>query len=253
MALIGKFAFNIDRLTIHSTLLVHVQQSLFSLPNLSTNSLNRLTCQYEQLQIVVINEISFVGVKMLHVIDNRLRSIKHIQNKFFGDVDVIMIGDFYQAPFINGNWIFQNIKDNVNALTPKNLQTYVQRHELNKAMQQSNMVFIQTLNKFFTATKNKKDIQFINSICNHQPPNFFTNPFLFYTNKLMQKYNEHMFTNTLGPTFIFKAMDINHQSCSPFYKLSNDLSKIVGLHFTIQRKICWLNYVFITMQCLMVL
>ncbi len=52
----------------------------------------------------------------------------------------------------------------------------------------------------------------------------------------MQKHNENVFTNTLGPTFIFKAMDINHQSCPPSYKLSNDLSKIVGLHFTIHIK-----------------
>jgi hypothetical protein len=44
MALIGKFAFNIDNLTIHSTLNILVQQSLFSLPNLSLDSLNRLTC-----------------------------------------------------------------------------------------------------------------------------------------------------------------------------------------------------------------
>jgi len=36
--------------------------------------------------------------------------------------------------------------------------------------------------------------------------------------------------------FTFKAMDINHQSCTPSYKLSNDLSKNVGLHFTINIK-----------------
>jgi hypothetical protein len=54
--------------------------------------------------------------------------------------------------------------------------------------------------------------------------------------------------------FIFKAMDINHQSCPPFYKLSNYPNKIVGLHFTICIKnICWLNYVFVIMQHLMVL
>jgi hypothetical protein len=29
-----------------------------------------------------------------------------------------MIGDFYQAPPMKDNWIFQNIEDNVNALTP---------------------------------------------------------------------------------------------------------------------------------------
>jgi predicted TIM-barrel enzyme len=48
----------------------------------------------------VIDEISFVVAKMFNVIDNRLRSIKHIQNNFFGGVDAIMIGDFFQAPHV---------------------------------------------------------------------------------------------------------------------------------------------------------
>jgi hypothetical protein len=46
----------------------------------------------------VINEISLVGVRMFNVINNRLRSIKHIQNKFFGGVDVIMTGDSIKHP-----------------------------------------------------------------------------------------------------------------------------------------------------------
>ncbi len=48
--------------------------------------------------------------------------------------------------------------------------------------------------------------------------------------------------------FIFKTMDINHQSCPPSYKLSNEPSKTTGLHSTIYIYMCWLNYVFITMQ-----
>jgi len=115
------------------------------------------------------------------------------------------------------------------------------------------MVFIQTFDKFHPTIKNTKDIQFINSMCNRQPPNNFTIPYLFYTNKLVQKQNENVFSNTLGPTFIFKAMDINHQSCPPSYKLSNDLNKIARLHSTIRIKKCWLNYVLVTMQHLMVL
>jgi hypothetical protein len=66
----------------------------------------------------VINEISFVGARMLNVIDNRLRSIINIQNKFFNGVDVIMTSDLYQTPFMKDSWIFQNIKGNVNALAP---------------------------------------------------------------------------------------------------------------------------------------
>ncbi len=74
-------------------------------------------------------------------------------------------------------------------------------------------------------------------MCNQQPPNNFTILYLFYTNKLVQKHNENVFTNTLSPTFIFKAMDINHQSCPLSYKLSNDSNKIAGLHSTICIKI----------------
>jgi hypothetical protein len=82
MASIGKVAFNIDDLTIYLALNIHVQQSLYSLPNLSLDSLNRFRCWYEQLQLVVTDEISFVGVKMFNVINNALRSIKHIQTFF---------------------------------------------------------------------------------------------------------------------------------------------------------------------------
>jgi hypothetical protein len=54
---------------------------------------------------------------MLNVIDNRLKFIKHIQNNFVGGVDVIIARDFYQTSFKKDSWIFQNIKNNVNALT----------------------------------------------------------------------------------------------------------------------------------------
>jgi hypothetical protein len=52
----------------------------------------------------------------------------------------------------------------------------------------------------------------------------------------VQEHNENVFTKTLDPIFIFKAMDINHQSCPQTYKLSNDSNKIMGLHSTINIK-----------------
>jgi len=57
-----------------------------------------------------------------------------------------------------------------------------------------------------------------------------------------------VFINTLGPTFIFKAMDINHQSCLPSSKLSNDSNKTTCLHSTIHIlkdmlvEFCAINY-----------
>jgi hypothetical protein len=83
MASIKKTTFNIDGLTIHSTLNILVQQSLFNLPNLSLDSLNSFACQYEQLQLVVKDEISLVGAKMFNVINNKPRSIKHMNQTNF--------------------------------------------------------------------------------------------------------------------------------------------------------------------------
>jgi hypothetical protein len=85
------------------------------------------------------------------------------------------------------------------------------------------------------------------SIYNRQPPNNFIIPYLFYANKLVQKHNENVFTNTLGPTFIFNTMDIIHSSCSQFYKLSNDLNKTIHVYILynsyfkryVGRIMCW--------------
>ncbi len=51
------------------------------------------------------------------------------------------------------------------------------------------MVFIKKLNKFCITTKNTKNIQFVNLICNQQPTNNFIIPYLFYVNKLVHKKN----------------------------------------------------------------
>jgi hypothetical protein len=73
----------------------------------------------------VIDEISLVGVRMFNVINNKLRPIKHIQKKFLGDLNIIMTCDFYQVPHVKDNWIFQNIENNVDALTPIFWQIYI--------------------------------------------------------------------------------------------------------------------------------
>jgi hypothetical protein len=74
-----------------------VNQSLSNLEKLSAEILSKLIDQYEQLQFVVLDEVSLVGARMLNAIDQRLRSIKHIQNNFFGGLDAIVTGDFYQT------------------------------------------------------------------------------------------------------------------------------------------------------------
>ncbi len=53
-------------------------------------------------------------------------------------------------------------------------------------------------------------------MCYQQPPIDLIVLHLFHTNKLVQKHNKNVFTNTSSPTFIFKAMDINHHHAYHF-------------------------------------
>jgi hypothetical protein len=236
MAFTGKAAFNIDGTTIHSALNIPINQSLTNLSNLSSDILNRLTNKYEQLQLVVIDEISLVGARMFNVVDQRLRSIKHIQNKYFGNLDLIMTGDFYQAPPVKDGWIFDNIREGFNSLAPSFWHTHVKCYQLKKVMRQSDLKFIETLNRFRTSTQTLADIHFINNECFRQPPKSLTIPYLFYTNKHVAKHNEKVFNDTIGPTFTFQATDIPNSSCPPNFKLPNDPSKTAGLYSMIHLK-----------------
>ena len=65
MAFTGKAAFNISGTTIHSALHIPINQSLSNLNKLSTETLSKLTKQYEQLQFIVIDEISLIDAMML--------------------------------------------------------------------------------------------------------------------------------------------------------------------------------------------
>ncbi len=132
---------------------MHVQQSLTNLSNLSTKFLNRHTCWYEQLQLVIIDEISIVNARTFYVINHRLKAIKHIQNEFFNGLDVIMLGDFYQTPLVKDCWVFSCFNDIVNALAPKFWEKNIKCYELTLVMWQTDTQFIKTLNKFHTCTQ----------------------------------------------------------------------------------------------------
>jgi len=67
------------------------------LPSLSLEQLDNLIKKYDQLQLIVLNEISLIGKRILKFIDPQLRSIKCIHTKFFGNLDVINPREFYQV------------------------------------------------------------------------------------------------------------------------------------------------------------
>ncbi len=89
---------------------------------------------YYQLHLIVIDEISLVGSKMLSFIDHRLQIIKQNHNDCTGGLDVIMTSNFYQMPLVRNSWIFKSNVHGFDVLKTNFWHQYVKCYELNQVM-----------------------------------------------------------------------------------------------------------------------
>jgi hypothetical protein len=92
----SQTTFNIDGTTIHSTL--NIPLNCKHLPSLTFERLDILSKTYSDFNLLVLDEISFIGNKIFSFIDYRLRAIKRTYQHFFGNLDIIIIGDLHQVP-----------------------------------------------------------------------------------------------------------------------------------------------------------
>jgi ATP-dependent DNA helicase PIF1 len=103
-ALTGCAAVIIGGQTIHSFLYLGISRNLKEIyGNIEKDKfkLNKL----KKLQCLIIDEISMMDNELFDLISNLLMTIKN-NNKPFGGIQVIVVGDFYQLPPINGDFCF---------------------------------------------------------------------------------------------------------------------------------------------------
>jgi len=105
----GKAASNIDGITAHSA---------FSLPqrgegrvcnlNLGNEKLHKLRLKYRYLQVLLLDEVSMIGETTFNDLDMRLQKILN-NDKPFGGISVVLIGDLMQLPPVKQKCIFDGI------------------------------------------------------------------------------------------------------------------------------------------------
>jgi hypothetical protein len=83
---------------------------------------------------MVLDEISLIGKRILKFTDLRLRSIKRVHINVFGNLDVIIIGDFYQVQLVRDARILKINMNNIDSLTPTFWMEEIKCYELKQVM-----------------------------------------------------------------------------------------------------------------------
>ena len=98
-------------MTLHSaSLLGRSKYSCFQ--PLSHDRLNTLRTKLSHLMFVIIDEVSMVGSNMLLEIHKRLQQIKGVSDdKVFGGVSILAVGDLYQLPPVGQAPLFSTVSD----------------------------------------------------------------------------------------------------------------------------------------------
>ncbi|WAR14429.1 PIF1-like protein [Mya arenaria] len=92
----GTAAFNINGQTIHSAFSINRGMSKV----LPEDSANTLRSNLQDLQVLIIDEVSMVPIDLLNLIHCRLQQVKQpfAPSAYFGNVSILAVGDFYQIP-----------------------------------------------------------------------------------------------------------------------------------------------------------
>src|SRR3954466_12248647 len=93
----GVASFNINGMTIHSTLSIPICNN--KRRDLDGNRLKQLQERLKNVIYLIIDEKSMVGRRMLALVDKRLReAFPEHKNEPFGGWSIILFGDFGQLP-----------------------------------------------------------------------------------------------------------------------------------------------------------
>jgi hypothetical protein len=87
-----------------------------------------------------------IGERILKFIGLQLRLIKCVDTKFFENLNVIIISDFYQVQPIHDVGIFKINMNNINNLAPNFWMEKIKCYELEQIMYQNGEQFINILN-----------------------------------------------------------------------------------------------------------
>ena len=125
---------------------------------------NAIREKFFNLQLLIIDEISMVGARLLSRVDTRLRQIMGI-NKIFGGVSVLLVGDLKQLPPVMDKYVFENSSTSkTTVLVESPLWEIFVDYELTEIMRQNDeLAFIEALNNLSIGQMTEENVRLIES------------------------------------------------------------------------------------------
>ena len=159
----GVAAFNIHGITLHKALCLPVEHGKYSnCTPLGSEKLASIRREWDSVNSLIIDEISMVSYEMLKDINFRLNEIKGIDDTsiFFGNLNVIALGDLFQLPPVHGEFVFSTRKQlQMSTHLWRDLFTFI---ELTQSMRQrGNKQFAESLLRFCTGCQTMDDINML--------------------------------------------------------------------------------------------
>ncbi|XP_030849505.1 uncharacterized protein LOC105444942 [Strongylocentrotus purpuratus] len=195
----GTAAFNIHGSTLHSLFLLPLGQTK-GYKKLSDEKRNTLRCKLQDLEILIIDEISMVGCDMLMTIDQRLREIKGT-DIIFGGITVLAFGDLYQLAPVCQRFVFQEVKDLFARLAGSLWQDNFMIAELTEIMRQKDdKEFAELLNRIREGVHTEDDVANLQQCCISSEDKIDLSDALhvYSTNAKVDAYNEDKLAHLKG-------------------------------------------------------
>jgi hypothetical protein len=187
----GKAAHHIGGVTIHSAFCFPVSQG-FNFKPLDMQQLNLLRSRYQNLRLLILDEVSMVGRGMFNFINLRLQEITSCPIPF-GGISILAVGDLYQLRPVAVAWIFsQNYNTpQVTCLTVNLWTQLFSFYELTQIMRQKNdRMFAELLNRLREGNHTQSDILCLRErIVNENNAITHDIPHLFCTREKVNTHN----------------------------------------------------------------
>ena len=181
----GKAATNVNGTTLHSAFKLPVKLPGVKVRTKPTDDdLTSLRKRYKNLKTVLIDEISMTDKFTFDCLNRWLRIINKRDDFDFGSVSILVIGDFFQLPPGNQQYIFKN-------LTPTDAWYNFEMHELVDIVRQiGDPHFAQLLNRLREDNQTNEDIEDIKAM-EHVDISAWPEDHvcLYLTNNLKDKHN----------------------------------------------------------------